>query len=46
MNNFNSHASLSSAPLMGVDERSEAFIDDIMEGIVDPATDSLLRLSG
>ena len=46
MNNFNSHGSLSSAPLIGVDERSEAFIDDIMEGIVDPATDSLLRLSG
>ena len=29
-----------------IEERSEAFVDDIMEGIVDPNMDSLLRLSG
>lgn len=33
-------------PLLGIDERSDAFVEDIMDGIVDPATDSLLRMSG
>jgi len=46
MNSLNSQTPASPAPFMGIDERSEAFVDDIMEGIVDPASDSLLRLSG
>ena len=43
---MNTHTTPSSTPLIGIDERSEAFVDDIMECIVDPAMDSLLRMSG
>ena len=46
MNAYNNNTTPSSAPLIGIDEGSEAFVDDIMDGIVDPATDSLLRMSG
>ena len=32
-------------PHISLEERSEGFIDDIMDGIADPASDPLLALS-